>query len=121
MKEELNEEFKEAKYDFEEYAKARIDLIKLHSAESISRFLSGLITKMVLYYLFFFVLLFASLATAFWLEKILNSRVLGFIIIAVFYLTLGILFMSFRRKLIEKPIIQSVIHLFFPNYMKYDE
>lgn len=121
MKEQLSDELKEAKNDFEEYVKAQIDLVKLHTAESISRFLSGLLIKMVLFYLFFFVLLFASLAIAFWLEKILDSQGLGFIIVAAFYLIIGILFMAFRKKLVEKPVIQSVINLFFPTYTNYDE
>ncbi len=121
MKEQLSDELKEAKADFEEYVKAQIDFVKLHSAENISRFLSGLISKMVLFYLFFFVLLFASLAIALWLEEILNSKGLGFVIVAVFYLLLGLIFMTFRKKLIDKPIIQSIINLFFPNYTIYDE
>ena len=121
MKESISDEIKEAKDDFEEYVKAQIDLVKLHSAESISKLLSGMIIKMVLFYLFFFVLLFASFAVAIWLEKILDSKGLGFILVACFYLVIGVLFLAIRKKMIEKPIIQSVIQLFFPNYINYDE
>nr|WP_319398411.1 phage holin family protein [uncultured Carboxylicivirga sp.] len=121
MKEQLSEEIKEAKNDFEEYVKAQIDLVKLHSAENISRVVSGLLIKMVLFYLFFFVLLFVSLAIAFWLEKIFDRSGIGFIIVASFYLVIGLIFMAFRKKLIQKPVIQSVVQLFFPNYTNYDE
>jgi len=121
MKEQLSDEIKEAKDDFEEYVKAQIDLIKLHSAESISRLLSGLLIKMVLFYLFFFVLLFGSLAIAYWLNKAFDSQGLGFVIVAAFYFVIGLIFMAVRKKLVEKPVIQSVIQLFFPNYIDYDE
>ncbi|MCU4177678.1 phage holin family protein [Carboxylicivirga sp. N1Y90] len=121
MKDRLSDEVKEVKDDFEEYVKAQVDLIKLHSAQSISQFLSGFIVKTVLFYLMFFALLFLSMAVALWLGRVLDSNELGFVIVAGFYMLCGLLFLSVRKKLIEKPIIKSVIELFFPNYQNYDE
>lgn len=121
MKEKLSEEINEVKDEFEEYVNARLDLVKLHTAENLSRFFSGLIISMGLVYLFFFVLFFISMAVAFWLNSILEGKGTGFFIVAGFYLLLAIIFFAIRKPLIQKPIIQSFIQLFFPKYNNYDE
>lgn len=113
MKERITEEFKEVKEEFEEYISTRVDLIKLQSAENLSRFLSGMIVKMVLFYLLCFVLLFVSVGFAFWFGCELESQSLGFLIVGVFYLLIGLLFWVFRRAIVEKPIIKSFVQLFF--------
>ncbi|MBK3518116.1 phage holin family protein [Carboxylicivirga marina] len=121
MKEKLSEEINEVKDDFEEYINARLDLTKLHAAENLSRFFSGMLIKMGLFYLFFFVLLFISLAIAFWLNHIFEGEGIGFFMVASFYLLIAIIFFGLRKVLIQKPIIQSFIQLFFPKYTDYDE
>jgi hypothetical protein len=121
MNERISDEINEVKDDFEEYANAKLDMVKLHAAENLSRFFSGMIVKMVMFYLFFFVLLFISLAIAFWLDRLLDSNGYGFFIVAGFYLIAGLLFYALRRVFVERPIIQSFVQLFFPNYSKYDE
>ena len=109
MKEKLSEEINEVKDDFEEYVNARLDLAKLHTAENLSRFFSGMLLKMGLFYLFFFVLLFISLAIAFWLNHLFEGKGIGFFIVAGFYLLVALLFYALRKTLIQKPIIQSFI------------
>jgi hypothetical protein len=121
MKDKLSEEINEVKDEFEEYVNARLDLAKLHAAENLSRFFSGMILRIGLFYLLFFVLLFVSLATAFWLNHIFDGKGIGFFIVAGFYLLLALLFLALRKSLIQKPVIQSFIQLFFPKYTDYDE
>ncbi|MCU4158114.1 phage holin family protein [Carboxylicivirga sp. A043] len=121
MKDKLTEEMNEVKDDFEEYVNARLDLAKLHAAENLSRFMSGMILKIGLFYLLFFVLFFASIAVAFWLNTLFESQGTGFIIIAGFYMLLALMFFAMRKTLIHKPVIQSFIQLFFPKYTDYDE
>ncbi len=119
--EQLTDELNEVKDDFEEYVNAKIDLAKLHAAENLSRFFSGMLLKMGLFYLFFFVLLFTSLAIAYWLNQYFDGNGTGFIIVAGFYLLVSVVFFLLRKTLIQRPIIQSFIQLFFPNFNKYDE
>ncbi|MBR8534535.1 phage holin family protein [Carboxylicivirga sediminis] len=121
MKEHLSEEINEVKDEFEEYVNARLDLAKLHTAENLSRFFSGMLIKMGLFYLFFFVLLFISLAIAFWLNDLFEGKGVGFFIVAGFYLLIALLFYAMRKVLIQRPIIQSFVQLFFPKYTQYDE
>ncbi len=121
MKEQLSEEINEVKDDFEEYVNARLDLVKLHTAENLSRFFSGMLIKMGMFYLFFFVLLFVSLAVAFWLNDLFEGQGVGFFLVAGFYLLVAILFYATRKILIQRPIIKSFVELFFPKYTQYDE
>ena len=121
MKENLTDEIGEVKDDLEEYVNAKLDLAKLHAAENISRFFSGMIIKMGIFYLLFFVLLFVSIAVAFWLNNIFSDKGIGFLIIAGFYLLCALIFFLLKKILVEKPIIKSFVQLFFPTFNNYDE
>lgn len=115
MKDQLTDQVKEVKNDVEEYVNANLELIKLQSAENLSRFFSGAIIKSVLFFLFFFIILFISLAIAIWLEGLFDFDGLGFLIVAGFYIVFSLLFLAIKKPFIERPIIQSFIHLFFPS------
>lgn len=121
MKESISEELTETKAEIEEYINARVDLVRLHTAENLSRFFSGLIVKLVVFFLIFFAFLFVSLAAAYWIDQIVGQQGTGFLFVAGFYFFCALLFWLLRRKLVEKPIIKSFIQLFFPVYLNYDE
>ena len=121
MKDQLSDEINEVKEDFEEYVNSKLDSAKLHAAENLSRFFSGMLIKMGIFYLFFFVLLFISIAVAIWLNAILNRDGIGFFIIAGFYFLCAVIFLSLRKVLVQRPIIKSFVQLFFPSYHNYDE
>ncbi len=121
MKDQISDEINEVKDNFEEYLNAKLDLAKLHAAENLSRFFSGMLIKMGLFYLFFFVLLFISIAVAFGLNTFFDGNHTGFFIVAGFYFLCAIVFLLLRKVLIQQPIIKSFIQLFFPTYNKYDE
>ncbi|GAF04321.1 phage holin family protein [Saccharicrinis fermentans] len=120
-KESLSDDLTEIKKEIESYVQNRIDLTKLHVAEDLSRFTAGVAVRLVLFYIAFFILLFLSIAAAYAFGRYTNSTELGFIIVAGAYLVAGIIFYLLRGILINKPIIQSFIHLFFPNYSNYDK
>ncbi len=106
----------EVKEDLEDYLNKRIDLVKLHLVEELAHAISGLALKAGILFLFFFGFLFVSLAFAFFIGELLNSAALGFLIIAAFYFLIALIFYLFRKKLIEKPVIQALIKLFFLKY-----
>lgn len=110
------EELKDIKNDIQEYVDVKVKLIKLHTAENISRILSQAATFAVVGYLMFFILLFFSFAVGFFLAERFHSNELGFLAVAGIYLILLILFLVVRKHIIEKPIIKAVIKLFFPKF-----
>lgn len=110
------EEFKDIKNDLQEYIEVRLNLIKLHTAENISRILSQTATFAIVGYLMFFILLFFSFAVGFFLAERFHSNELGFLTVAGIYLILLILFLIVRKRIIERPIIKIVVKLFFPKF-----
>lgn len=121
MKESLSEELNETREEIEEYINTRVDLIRLHTAENLSRFASGMVVKTVVFILLFFAFLFVSLAAALFLNRFLGYQGIGYLTVAAFYCLLAGGFWLLRRRIIERPIIKSFIQLFFPVYLNYDE
>jgi hypothetical protein len=121
FQENIKDHLVDVKDELENYVDKKIDLLKLHIVEELSRFTAGIAVKAGVLYLFFFVLIFLSLAAAFFLGEVLDSNGLGFSAIALFYLLLSLIFYLMRRKWVEKPVIKSFIKLFFPKFEEDDE
>jgi hypothetical protein len=121
MNESIKEEFKETKEEVQEYINARIDLVKLNAAESLSKVLSGFIVKMTIFFILFFAILFVSLAFASWLDAWLGVSGVGYFIVGGMYVLFILVFWAMRQVLIERPIIQSIVELFFPATQDYDK
>ncbi len=102
--------------DLLEYLEIKVDLIRLHTAENISRMLSSAINMTIIGYLLFFILFFLSFAAGFFLGSVLNSDELGFLCVAVFYIVILVIFLVFRKKIIERPVIKAIMKLFFPKF-----
>jgi len=110
------EEINNIRKDILEYVDVRLDLIRLHTAENISRLLSQVATLAVIGYLLFFILIFISFGVAYFFGEIFNSNILGFFCVAVFYFLILVVFLLFRKKIIERPIIQAMVKMFFPKF-----
>jgi hypothetical protein len=102
--------------EIQEYVEVKIDLLKLHTAEHLSRLLSNAATLVITGYLLFLILLFLSFAAGFFLGTILGSNEAGFLCVAGFYFLIMLLFLSFRKQILEKPIIKAVVSFLFPKF-----
>lgn len=109
------EDLDNLKKDLRDYFKVQFDGIRLHSAESVSRVLSRSANVAVISYLLLFILLFGSVSAGFYLASILGSDSLGFLIIALFYLFILVVFFIFRKKIVDRPIIKGIVKIFFPE------
>lgn len=104
------------KKDIQEYIEIKLDLIRLHTAENISRILSSAVNATIIGYLLLFILLFLSFAGGYFFGSLLHSTELGFLCVAGFYLLVLILFIVFRKHIVERPIIKAILKLFFPKF-----
>ena len=102
--------------DILEYIEVKLDLIRLHTAENLSRIFSNVATIAVIGYLLFFIILFISFAAGFYIGSLLDSNELGFLCVAGFYTLLLILFLVFRKQIVERPVIKAMVRLFFPKF-----
>lgn len=109
------EEVEHIKKDLQEYIELKLDLLKLQAAENVSRIISGVVVGAIIAIFAALILFFLSFAAGFFLASILNSTELGFLCVAGFYLLLVLILLLFRKKIIDRPVIRSVINIFFPK------
>ena len=99
----------------EEYLKTRQELSKLTVAEKASIVASSLFSSVVIFGLFFFTVVFASIALAFALAKMFGDTMYGFLAVTGFYFLAGILLLANRKKWMEVPVMNMVIKNFLKN------
>ena len=110
------DDINDLKKDVLEYIEVKLDLIRLHTAENLSRIFSNVATIAVIGYLLFFIIFFISFAAGFYIGSLLDSNELGFLCVAGFYTLLLILFLVFRKQIVERPVIKAIVRLFFPKF-----
>ncbi len=110
------DDINDLKKDVLEYIEVKLDLIRLHTAENLSRIFSNVATIAVIGYLLFFIILFISLAGGYYIGSLLDSTELGFLCVAGFYTLLLVLFLAFRKQIVERPVIKAIVRLFFPKF-----
>jgi len=93
----------------EQYGKTTLELIKLKtldkSADVVSDTVSWLIV--IVFAILFFLIL--NIGVALWIGDLLGKSYNGFFVVAGFYLILALLCVIFRKKLIKKPVNNSII------------
>src|SRR5687768_8301540 len=107
--------FKGLKEQVKEYINTKISIAKIEFARKVSLFVSSAIAVIMSSIVFVFFALFASIAGALALSTWIGKPYSGFLIIAGFYLLVGILTWSNREKMIRKPILNSIIKEIFKN------
>ena len=105
--------FSEIKQLITDYSEARIALLKINVYEKIARVTAVLFSSIIIALVAFFLIFFLSISAGFYLGSLLNSNALGFLIVFGFYLILLVFILAFRKKLLEKYIIDRVIHTLF--------
>ena len=110
------DDINDLKKDLLEYIEVKLDLIRLHTAENLSRIFSNVAAVLVIGYLLFFIILFVSFAGGLYIGSLLNSNELGFLCIAGFFALLLILFLAFRKQIVERPVIKAIVRLFFLKF-----
>ena len=104
--------FIESKKALEKYVQDKLLLLKLQTAEKVSR-LTAIIISLLLIALFsFFILLFISMMAGYYFAALTGSTYVGFGIVALLYIILLTVIILFRKKLIEKTVTKIVIKIF---------
>ena len=73
----------------------------------------GLITFFVYAFACLLILFFLSLAAAYAIGEALGSNGLGFAIVGAFYILIAIMVLAFRKKLIERPLLEKLSEIYF--------
>jgi len=97
--------------DIKDYINVKLDALKLSVAEKISRIAAAIIAGFVVAVAVLFFVVFISIALGFFLGEILGSTWLGFLIVGGIYLLVGLVTWWARKRIIQVPIMNSILTL----------
>jgi hypothetical protein len=97
------------------YVKTRFELWKLSLLEKASKAGAFFLVSFILVIIIAFCLVFISLAFAFWYGQMTDDLATGFLILAGFYLVLGIILILARKTLILAPIIRALSSIMYDD------
>ncbi len=98
---EAKEHWDELKGLATDYVESRIELVKLETTEKIARLIGTVFTMFILFMVLAFVLIAFSVLAGAFLNHLLNSNYLGYLIVTGVYLIEFILLYTQRRKVTE--------------------
>jgi len=90
-----------------DYAETFYKLTLVRASKKVSDVGSAMVNSILIFFFSLCILLFASMAAAWWLGNVLNSPALGFILVASFYLLLVLVLILMRKKIIT-PFIRNL-------------
>jgi Fe2+ transport system protein B len=96
-----------------EYVNSRIESVKLSVAEKSSAVIANVVAGIIVALVFFFFIIFASIALSFGLGEWIGKTWAGFLIVAGLYLLLGIVVWAARGKIIRLPLMNAIIQQLF--------
>jgi len=105
--------FAESKDKIAEYVQDRLLLLKLDVVERGSKLIATMFTILIVALFSFFVLLFLSVMAAYLFGEMLHHIFWGFGIVAAIYIILLALIIIYRKKFIQKYIVDIIIAIVF--------
>ncbi|WP_046744347.1 hypothetical protein [Kordia zhangzhouensis] len=91
------------------YTETSIALYKLNAVDKAADVASSLVSWLVFGSIGVLFLLFVNIGISFYIGQLLGATYLGFLIVSLFYLIVGICVYIFNKDLITKPITNFVI------------
>jgi len=95
-----------------DYAKQRVDLLKLKSVDKTSDLASSIISFIPLVLIFALVFFFLNIGLALLVGDLLGKAYLGFLILTAVYLITGFVLFKQRDKWVKVPIANMLIRKF---------
>ena len=96
-----------------DYLNTSAELFELRTKQSMVTVLSDTLASLVIALFIFVFMLFASIAVAFYLGTMIGKTYMGFVIVAGFYLIIGLFLWAGKEKLLNKPISNVMIKQIF--------
>ena len=98
------------------YADIRIESFKLNAAEKSSAVLANLLAALAAAFFFIFFLSLASISLSVFLNEWIGKPWVGFLIVAGFYLIIGIVLWAAKGRIIRMPVMNAIIKQLFMNH-----
>ena len=104
----LKEDAKDILNHASDYAETFYKLSLVRLTKKVSDVASVVVNSVLIFFISLCILLFISFAGAWWLGDVTNSRALGFLLIAGFYLLIVFVLILMRKKVIS-PFIRNTL------------
>lgn len=91
-----------------DYVQLRIDIFKLNLTEKLATLTTTLLISIIFFIVFLFFTLFLSLAFIFWFKEYAGAAWVGALIVAGFYILVGIVVLLLRDKLFLNRIVVQI-------------
>jgi len=101
--------------NLKEYVNVKLDSIKLKTAEKSSIVFADVIAGALVLVVFSLALIFGSVAGAFALSSWIGKPFAGFLIMAGFYILLGLIVWAGKNRFIRFPLMNNIIQKLFKN------
>lgn len=98
--------------DLKEYINVKFQILTLSLGEKVAKVLAAISSSVAIIILLSLFIFFASFAAAFAIGGCIGGYGYGFLIVAGFYLLLGVIIFIFKSR-VEKPLINIFIKMFF--------
>ena len=109
----IKESFEEVPTKANSALDSQIAYYKLFIFRFISKSSYALVTFFIVAFASLLVLFFLSFAIAYAVGEALGSNALGFAIVGAFYILIAVIVLAFRKKLIEKPLLEKLSEIYF--------
>ena len=109
----VKETFEEVPTKANSALNSQVAYYKLFLFRFIAKSSYGLITLFVVAFAGLLILFFLSLAGAYAIGEALGSNGLGFAIVGGFYILVAVLVLLFRKRLIERPLLEKLSEIYF--------
>ena len=113
--EKLKNKLEETGTHLYELYETESELKKLQAIEKSAEVFSASAATLAIVFVFFFVLVFASIAAAYCISEWTGHPAVGFLAVTGFYLLLGILLLMFKDRWIKIPLMNGMIKSFFKD------
>lgn len=105
--------FNELKQMVVDYVSTKLQLVKIKAYEKIAAICAVIFSMLVLLFVFLFLVNAFTIAAGAWLNEMLHSNFLGYVIVAGVYLFLFLVMIVFRKQLLVKPLTNIFIKVLF--------
>ena len=104
----LSDNFNELSENVRSYIRLQTDLLKVSLTEKLSLITSAMLLSVIFFILFLFITLFISMAFIFWFREHAGPLYVGALIVAGFYLALGVIVFLLKNRLFVDPLVSKI-------------
>lgn len=104
----LSDNFNEMSENVKAYIQLKTDILKISLTEKLSLITSALLLSVIFFILFLLITMFISMAFIFWFRDHAGPLYVGAIIVAGFYLIVGVIVFFLRNRLFVDPLVSKI-------------